>query len=138
MITGSLILPSASAQSTNPNYVKAKKGDVVTFQEAVVTNLPAYRLETKKILLLEKLVTGQQKEITSLQREVAADSVIIAREKQRADYVEGLYQEERAYTDTLAKQLETAFKIEQRQQRFYNKKELWFLLGAGIGILLAK
>ena len=138
MITGLSATSWAQGHNSNPNYVKAKRGDVVTFQEAVITNLPTYRLETRKIQLLEKLVAGQQKEITSLQKEVVADSVIIAREKERADYVESLYKEEKAYTDTLSKQLETAFKIEQRQQRFYNKKELWFLLGAGIGILLAK
>lgn len=138
MITALLLVCSQCALTSEAQYLKAKKGDVVPFPEAVITNLPTYRLETRKIRLAEQLIDSLVFEIGTLQKELGLARQLQTLTQREADaYREGYERTDRQLLELGKKHRELA-DINKRRNRIWNRKELWLILGGVAGVVLSR
>lgn len=118
-----------AGQSTEAQYLRAKQGDVVPYKEAVITNLPTYRAETVQMKRAEKLITKQRQYIDSLHSELQGTRLIATAERRRAEIGTGMYTEANAAFIDLSKDHQELLKKSRRQNRIWNRREFWFVMG---------
>lgn len=128
----------AIAHVTNAQWLRAKRGDVVPYDEAVITNLATYRMETRYFDLTEKLVDSLTVEIGFLREELALAYKIGDIERSREQVAMEGWNESRESYEKLSEQHEKVLKQVQRQKYIWNRKEFWLALGVGIGIIISK
>lgn len=128
-----LLAPYCSAQ-----YVVAKKGDAVPFEQAVITNAPTFKLESEKLGKQAALIKSLNAEVAGLRREMDVLEKQLKTEQEAGKVSNEQYLLTLEAYNTVHKQYNEALKKLKRQNRFYNRKEFWAGVGIAVGILLAK
>jgi hypothetical protein len=125
-----LVLCCLTALCCNAQYIVVKKGFVVPFDTAIVTNAKTFKLESKKIGLLEKLVREQELELASAYKITELAKQQTAIQQQLAALSAKDTQSCLSAVDKLNTDLDVARKVIKKQGRWYNKNGLWFVVGA--------
>lgn len=132
LILTALCLLSLTSEA---QYTLAKKGDVVAYQEAVIIDLPAYRLIRKKIERQGMAISSYGIQFTRLEQ-LAADRAEQV-EKQRLAILEqkasiDVYKRN---TDQIKQEL---LDLKGKPTKWYRRPEVWAGAGFVFGILIAK
>ena len=127
-----------SGLPSEAQYLVAYKGDTVPFDTAVVTNAPTFRLESRKIALLEGSLRLQQERIWSLEGQLNLSDLQLEAERDINRHLQGELNVTQAALREMSPQLDRALEKVQKEGRFYNKNGFWLGVGAGIAILLLK
>lgn len=119
-------------------YIKAKKGDVVPFREAVITNRPTFELETRKIHNLEQIVDAQINIVENLETQVGTLNLQLEGQRAINKHTQQELDIATVYIQEQNSQLTRAIREVEKNGRWYNKNSIWAIVGAGIAILLIK
>lgn len=126
-----LMVCCLSAQLSNAQYIKAKKGDIVVFSEAVITNKPTFELESRKLKLQTDMLSARNAEVKSLRSEISElENMNRILKQDTAALSQSLALTRVAYQETSEENRQLT-KIVKRQGRWYNKNAVWFFLGIG-------
>lgn len=122
-----------TGQISNGQYIKAKKGDVVPFDTAVITNITQYRAETEKLKTADTLLKGYREEVKNLYAEISIQAGMITESQAGiASRERLLLSKEETITRLNSQFIEMAKLAAAPRRTWWVKNKVWVGLVAGL------